>query len=330
LAYAAALLGALIIGVVPGWTSLGLGRRIGMLGLFGVVSTALALVALRAVNVGREYALGTLDGEPKLALDTELLSGLPREFAFLANNSALSLVGQPLLALLGLSILSYRLSGVARLVPFGLGIVPCVTAMVLPSTHFMAARYLAPSAIFYHLGVCVALFAAVDIVRSGFADDARLRRLAPWVGVLVLASVVTARVREYPKGFGVGTEDYRGLQSYFVNELARDTRLVAYDGFFGELMTREYRIGSRPVRLEHFRPVRGIERYLIVEFHVDEADRQATLESLVEKHFGLSPEEWRALPLVRLPHSKYQPPVAARLVNLPRDRAPRGRRKRAP
>ncbi len=327
LAYALSLIGVASIGLFPHWRSFSRKQRLALLGLFSVVCVALGLVAVKAATVGRHYAVGTINGEATLALNTGLLSGLPREFSFLANNSAWSLVGQPLLALAGLFILGLRLRGVARLVPIGLGIVPCLAAMLLPASHFLAPRYLAPSAVFYHLGVCVALFVAVDIVRRGLIDDARLRRLAPLVGWTMLVAVLFARLREYPKGFGAGDVDYRGLQRYFVDELARDTRLVAYYGVFGEMMTRKYRIGSRPVRLEHFRGVRGIDRYLVAEFHIGAGEGRAAVGSLVEEHFGLSAEEWRALPLVRLPHSKYQAPVAARLVQLAQDRAGRGRRK---
>jgi len=326
-AYAVALLAAVTAGVLPSLRQLRWGPRVALLCVLLGASAALGVIVERAMHVGRAYGVGAAESDAKWGLNADLLSELPREFAFLSTNNAWALVGQPVLAFVGLILLSARLTGIARLLPLGLGAVPCLAAVFLPSEHFLAARYLAPSAVFYHLGTCVALLASLDGLRQLLAEAPPLRRFAPFAGWVMLSIVIGARLREYPKGFGAGEADYRSLQRKFVTELASDTRMVAYDGFFGDLMTREYRIGSRAVSLERFRRVRGIKRYLIVEFHVDDEERRAELEALVERHFGLAADEWRALPLVRVPHSKYQSSFVARLVQLP-ERAARGRRKR--
>ncbi len=110
--------------------------------------------------------------------------------------------------------------------------------------------------------------------------------------------------------------------------------MVAYNGYFGEILFgKEYRVGSRPIRLEAFRRVPGIDRYLVVEIHMDD-ERRPELESLVHKKFGLSAQEWRALPLIALPRSTYQYTVPARIVQLPHEKPdeppPPERRKKRP
>jgi hypothetical protein len=72
--------------------------------------------------------------------------------------------------------------------------------------------------------------------------------------------------------------------------------------------------------------VRGIHRYLVVTIHVDGPNRRAVFERLVRRHFRRSPEQWRALPLIPVPHCRYQPAVAARLIELPPDYVPAPRR----
>jgi hypothetical protein len=201
----------------------------------------------------------------------------------------------------------------------------------------MAPRYVVPSAIWYHFGACVAVFAALDGLRAALPHVARSRFISPVLAGLALVLVLGARLREYPNGFGAGADDYRGLQRYFLQHLAKDTAFVAYNGYFGEILFGdEYRVGSRPIRLERFHRVRGINRYLVAEIHMND-ERRPVLESLVEKKLGLSAQEWRALPLLELPHSPYQVAVPARIVQLPSEaqpqdeRAPqRGNKRRSP
>ncbi len=243
-------------------------------------------------------------------------------FRFFVND-VWALAIQPALAVLGLLILTRRMRGVARLLPLGLGFLPCVAVMFVSARHFIAARYVIPSVIWYHVGSCVTLFAGIDRLRLALPQVGRTALLAPLGAWLAFAGLLGARLREYPQGFNVGTNDYRGLQRYFVAHLAQDTAFVSYNGFFGEvLFGKEYRVGSQPIRLEKFHRVRGIDRYLIAEIHIDD-ERRPELESLVETKLGISVEQWRALPVIAVPHSIYQYPVQARVVQLPHESRPR-------
>jgi hypothetical protein len=319
LAYACALLGALVLGIVPVWKSSRLLQRLLTAGLLVGLFVLLGFVAARAAALGTHYATSTTGSAETFALNTSLLAEIAVEFSFMTGRAS-SFAIEPLLAFVGFALLSWRLRGAARLLPFGIGVVPCAAALFISSRHFVAARYLAPSAVFYHLGACVALFAALDRGRAALAQRAHSGLLSPVLGGLVFAGLLGARLREFPNGFHVGTDYYRGLQHYFVEHLAQDTRLVAYYGHFGQILFgKEYRLGSPPISLEKFRRVRGIDRYLVVEIHIAE-DRRADFESLIERQFGLSPEAWRALPLAPLPRSSYQPAVVARLVQIPSKR----------
>jgi hypothetical protein len=317
LAYALALLAALVVGIVPVWKRWRVLQRVQLVGLLLGLLVLLGFVAARAAALGARYSTSTGGMADGPILNTRLLAEIAGDFSPMLAE-AWSFAIAPPLAFVGLALLSWRLRGVARLLPFGIGAVPCVAALFISSRHFVAARYLAPSAVFYHLGFCAALFAALDRVRVVLAQRARSGFLSPVLGGLVFAALLGARLREFPNGFGAGADYYQGLQRYFVDHLAQDTRLVAYYGYFGRILFgKEYHLGSPPISLEKFRRVRGIDRYLVVEIHVGEGDRRDALEKLVKRHFGLSPEAWRALPLVPLPHSLYQPAVAARLVQLP-------------
>ncbi|HEY0463621.1 MAG TPA: hypothetical protein VGC79_05405, partial [Polyangiaceae bacterium] len=295
-------------------------RRVALVAVFVVLLVLLGLVAARLAALAHYYSHGhyakpSAGAEAGPLLNTELLLSFPLEFSFLTSE-AWSLAIQPLLALVGLVLLTLRSRGSARLLPLGIGVAPCLAATFISSGHFIAARYLAPSAVLYHLGACFALFAAFDRLRSVRALAARPALLVPSVAWLVLGALLTARLWEYPDGFGAGVEYYQGLQRYFLDNLAKDTRAVIYFGDFGKLLYgKEYRLGSPPISLERFRPVRGIDRYLVVEINVF-GDRRPAFEALITRRLGLSVEAWRALPLVPLPHTRFQPAVAARLVQL--------------
>jgi len=322
LAYALALLATVALGMAPLWKRLPPLGRVARIGVLLGTLALLGVVAVRALALGRYYSTSHGVAQTGIVLNRGLLGEVVSEYSFLTSEVWPAAI-EPALALVGLSLLSFRLRGAARLLPLGIGVAPCMAALFVSSGHFIAARYFVPSGIWYHLGACVAIFAAIDRLRALLAGGARAK-LAPLVAGLALTAALVARLREFPVGFGVGADDYRGLQSYFVSKLAKDTRLVAYFGSFGQhLLGKEYRIGSPPIWLERFRPVRGIDRYLVVEIHIAGAERRADLESLVERRLGISREEWRSLPLVPLPHSRYQPAVAARLVQLPKDRAHR-------
>lgn len=326
-AYALALLATLVAGVGLGGTAAWPPRWRLLLVPLGVLLGGLSLLAYRAAALGRAYGASAVGADSARGFDRELFFEILREFSFMTD-PVWAIVLQPALALMGLLSLSLSLRGLARLLPIGIGVVPSVVAPFITANHYVAARYVAPSIVFYHLAACVALFAAIDRLRAEFTKSGHSVRLAPILGGLALAVVLVARLREYPKGFGAGGHDYRGLQHYFTTNLAPDTRLVAYDGGFGKLLlSKFYPIGSRPLPLEKFSLLSDVERYLVIEIHVDSPERRATFESLIEERLGLSPEEWRALPLVPLPHSVYQAPVPARLVHIPKARMPKRRPK---
>jgi hypothetical protein len=68
--------------------------------------------------------------------------------------------------------------------------------------------------------------------------------------------------------------------------------------------------------LEAFEPIPGIDRYVIAEFYSGDPYSRARFEPLLKRHFGLSLRQWRALRPLRLPATRYQRPVRARLVLL--------------
>jgi hypothetical protein len=321
LAYALALLGSSAIGVAQHWKKTTAPRRIAAVGTLLVSLVPLGYLTLRASALGRTYAVGAIDTAAGPVFNSDLLQGILHNFSFLTNE-VWSVEIQPGLTLVGLVLLSKRQRGLARALPLGLGLAPCVAALFISGQHFIAARYLAPSAVFYHLGACVALFAAVDGIQLLLARGKWTALLAPYVGGLMLIGFLVPRLLEYPDGFGAGAQDYRAFQRYFRAELAQNTALVAYPGLFGELLLhKEYDVGPRFIRLEKFRSLPGIKRYLIVELH-STAERHAEAGVLVERSLGLSAQAWNSLPLFPLPRSTYQPAVTAYLVQPPSDWVP--------
>jgi hypothetical protein len=317
LAYALALLGSSAIGVGQHWKKTAPPRRLAAVGALLVCLVPLGYLTVRASELGRHYAVGAIDSAAGPVFNSELLQGILENFSFLTNE-VWSHVLQPGLTLVGLVLLSRQLRGVARALPLGLGLAPCIAALFISGQHFIAARYLAPSAVFYHLGACVALFAAVDYIQPLLARGKWPALLAPHLGGLVLVGFLAARLQEYPDGFGAGAEDYRGLQRYFRAELARNTALVSYPGHFGELLLHEeYDVGPRLISLEKFRPLPGIHRYLIVELASPRYHSDAG--ALVERNLGISAQAWSSLPLFPLPRSTYQGAVPAYLVEPPSD-----------
>jgi hypothetical protein len=321
LAYALALLGVVTLGTLPAWLRMELPTR---------QRLTAALLVLASYYSENYDGAGTSTWQSLLEL-------MVRHFAFTTAN-AVGLV-QPLLAAAGLVLLGRSLAGLARIVPAALTFAPCVGALFITSGHFVAPRYLAPAWVLYEIGTCAALFALGDLLRR---TAARLpAMLAVALAWLPFVAPVGLRLAEYPDAFGTGDDDYRGLQRYFLEHLRSDTALVTYVGRFGDrIMGSEYSVGRRPIPLERFRPVPGVQRYLLAEIHVHSSDRGAQLESLVQSRMGIPLDVWRALAPLDLPGTTYQPPVTARLivfdgntVKLPpvhrqrRDRAPRHRRR---
>jgi len=321
LAYAFALFGTLVLGIRPVWRRFSRAGRIALLPSLSALIAVLGVITLRAVDVGTRFAPRKASAAaPDIRLNEQLFDEIIAQFSFMTYETWSWFV-QPLLTFVGLALLSWRLRGVARLLPLGIGVAPGVAALFIPSSHFLTARYLAPSLVLCHLAAGIALFAAYDRLRALLAQGGRAWRAAPVVGWLALAGLVGARVHEFPNGYSAGGDDYEALQRYFDERLAQNTRVVVYVGYLGQILfDQEYRMVSRVIKLESFEPVPGIDRYLVVEVHA--GARRAAFESLVQRKLGVSLEAWRALPLAELPHSVYQPPVKAHLVQLPSDFVP--------
>lgn len=311
IAYTLALLATAAFGMRRAWRPLLASARRGLAcaaSLAGLL-VVLGWLGVKAARVGHDYSVGVHSG---VVLDWGFAVSVWHEFSF-AGNPWLQALELPL-AFAGLLLLGRGLEGVARFVPLALGFGPCILAVAVSAKHPLAARYLAPSFVLYHVGACAGLFALVERVRSRLAlANATWRRAAVWV---LLALPLAVRVAEYPAGYGAGNVYYRGLQQYFMSRLARDTVLVAYRGSYGRrVMDQVYPVNRPVVALEKFRPVRGIRHYLIAEFLIHDEERPR-YEALIRRHFGLSSRAWEALPLVPLPRSTYQPAVTARLVSL--------------
>jgi hypothetical protein len=211
-----------------------------------------------------------------------------------------------------LALLGRSLRGGARLVPATLAFGPCVAALFITSGHFVAARYLAPSWVLYHVGACAALFELGDRARLlATGAPARFGAALAWAPFILPLAL---RFAEYPVAYGTGEDDYRGFQRDFLAKFARDTVLVTYDSGFAQRILSVYDVGQRPLALDKFRRVRGAKRYLVAEFHVRGAARRAKFEALLAARMGISPSVWQSLPLVDLPETTYQPSVSARLV----------------
>jgi len=321
LAYALALLGTVGLGLGLGWKQLSWRWRAAVGATLLVCLLPLAKIALRAAAAQSTFAIGEAGAEGA-SPGIELLRETTREFSFVTSQPWWALL-ETILALLGLALLTRQLRGAARLLPLGLGAAPWIAATFVTAKHFLAPRYFAPSAVLYHLGACIALFALVERAQRALARTAAGPKLVPYVAAAAIIFPLGLRGLEFPAGFGAGGDDYRSLQRYFESELAKDTAFVAYPGYFGQLIFgREYKLSRQPIGLEKFRAVPDLKRYLIIEIHCDTPERRAELEHLVERYFGLSAHAWRSLPLVPIPHTRYQSAVAARIVEPPADWKP--------
>lgn len=288
-------------------------------GAFGAMAAVLVWSVVEASSVSSRH-----EGGIALVFNAALFAELRRTFAWTASPEAWADYVQPLLACAGVALLFRRARGSALSV-FAVLSLPLVVLLFLKSRHFVVPRYGAPSFVLYHLVSWIALFEIADrcgrVATSAFGGV----RVVPRIAWLVLALPFLVRTAEYPRGYGAGRAYYRGLQTHFVDHLAQDTVLVGFLGYVGKRVMRQYPVGSEIVPLERFAPVEGYSRYLIAEFQVAgrKPSRQEKLAKLVRRHFKLSAREFRELPVVELPASKYQPAVRARLVVLPEKRADR-------
>ncbi len=320
LIYAGMVLSVLVAGAVlryarGRWTP----TRAVLLAHLGVLA-GVGAILLRSLTVASSVSerYRANDARTALSFNSALFDEIRREFAWTASSDAWADYGQPLLACAGLALLFRRARGPALAV-LAVFVLPLTVLLFLKSRHFVVPRYAAPSFVLYHLVSWVALLEIADALGRVAKRSLPQIRVASRLALILLAAPFFSRAAEYPRGYSAGRFHYRGLQSYFVDNLAEDTVLVGFLGGWAKRLMSFYPIGSDIVELERFEPVSGYSRYLIAEFHVGarNPERQKQLERLVRKHFKISAAEWRALPLVDLPGSKYQPPVRARLVFLP-------------
>jgi hypothetical protein len=311
LAYAAALVAALAAGAVWAWRR---GDALPALSarslvVVGGLCIGLGIVALRAIWLARFYT------EHQSGPSTrDLFTSILRDFSFF-HECPLAEKIEPFIAAAGLVALALRLRGVARFVPFALAFPPCAGALLISSGHAVAPRYLAPSFIFYQLGATGALLMLADRLLGKDATINIWNVLRSGAAALLLIVPFGLRLAQYPAGYGAGRDYYAGLQAYFDADRAKHTALIVFPHFPGAFIMRtQYDIDAPIVSLESFQPIDGVTRYVIAEFERSSQARQFELE--LGKQLHVSQRRWRALPLAPLAHSKFQPAVRARILEL--------------
>jgi Dolichyl-phosphate-mannose-protein mannosyltransferase len=313
LAYACALLAAIGVGTVPSWRHHVLPPRIQVRSalVLGALLLVLGLVVLRAAMLARFYSSHTVGAKGR-----DLLGTILREFGFLEKRPRAA-IGECFISAAGLCFVAWRLRGMARVLPLALAFLPCAVALLISSGHAVFPRYLAPSFVFYQLGVSAAFLGLWDWIRG----EGAWRKPAHWVRSLVAAPVLLVplgvRLSEYPTGFGAGHAYYAGLQAYLEGAPARDTALVVFPRFQGMfIMNVQYPITVPMLSLETFERKPGIKQYVIAEFEPSSQERD--FEDLLVRHLHVSRRQWRATPVLRLGYTQFQPAVRAHLLRLDR------------
>jgi hypothetical protein len=311
LAYAGALIGTLGVGSFSAWRNgaprLHLSLRTAL--VFGALALVLGTVTFRALMLARFYSEHTVGLRGR-----DLLGSLLHEFSFF-DGRPLASRAEPFVAAAGLLFIGLRLRGIARILPFALAFVPCAGALFISSGHSVAPRYLAPSFVFYQLGAAAAVLLLWDLVRGGSARLTTWSALRSVVGAPVLVLPLALRLAQYPAGYGVQGSYYAGLKAYFRGERANHTALVVYPHFPGEfIMGLQYGVDVPMMSLERFRPIEGVDRYVVAEF--ERPSRARDLQNELNQQLRISPRQWRTLPIVPLAKTEFQPAVHARIVEL--------------
>jgi hypothetical protein len=314
LAYALALWAAVAAGQVRllDLRPLPVRGRASMLAAIGAPLVLLALVSVRLASVVRWYSTHSLGGRAHHHLSALVIW---QNFSFAAR-PRWPIPIEAAISAGGLVFIALRRRDLGGLIPLLLAFAPVGVGRLVSSGHALAPRYLWPSFVFYHLGEVAAVFAVLDLVAWGArrigGPAPRLAALA-W---LILLVPLNLRLREYPDGYGAGQVNYRGLKAYFEGPRGKDTALVVFVGYAGlSIMGTQYPVPML-MSLESFQRIPGIDRYLVAEFHSTDPHLMGEFRPLIARHFGLSPGQWRALRLVRLPGTRFQAPVRARLVVL--------------
>jgi hypothetical protein len=309
-AYALALWAAVVVGTARRWRARTLPprERIALVSILTLTLLSFGAISVLVVSLAHWYQTHALGGKAQHHFS---VPSMWRAFSFLARPPWPSL--EPFVAAFGLLFVAGRSRRLAGLIPFALTFAPIAVASKLSSGHSLGPRYLYPSFVFYQLGEVAAVFGVFELLAK---LAGRWGRPVAALGLVALVVPLALRVREYPTGFGAGTAYYRGLQAYFEGPRGRDTALVVFVGYAGlRIMQTQYPV-PHLMSLEAFEPIPGIERYVIAEFHSGDPNSSAKFEPLLKRHFGLSLRQWRALRPVRLPATRYQGPVRARLVLL--------------
>lgn len=271
------------------------------------------LVALfRFTRIANHYGVG--DGDASAGSVAGSLIRLLHEFSPVHSASFVA-YAFAVFALLGLVEFCFtrRSAGVLLLVAV---LSPVVGLVAIGNDVELRPRYAIAAFVVYYLLAIAGLSSAAEWSASGLARCANASR-----GRLGLASGVTlglliaARAAQFPAGYSAGTFYHAGLRDYLRSEGGR-TALACYVGFVcQQTMKGRYAIDPPPIRLERFRKLPGVDRYLVAEFHADRGRRKRFVK-LLERYFGISGKAWNALPLVDLPATRYQPSLRARLIDL--------------
>jgi 4-amino-4-deoxy-L-arabinose transferase-like glycosyltransferase len=313
LAYAAALIGALVVGTL--WPrrhalrSLRISRSRAI--VLGLLALALAVVAWQELNLVRFYKTHRIGPQPH-----DLWSNILWEFSFLHQSQRAAKI-EAFVAAAGLILLGLRLRGIARIIPFALAFAPCAGALLISTGHGVAPRYLAPSFVFYQLGAVVLPVEIALGVRRGGERFRLASILCGVAGGAALLFVLVVRLREYPLGYGAGRYYYAGLQRYFRDGQNRRTALIVSPQFPGQFIVESGYPVDVPVQaLENFKPIPGVKSYLLAEFPPSSRERQIEIE--LGRRLHLSPHQVKKLPVVELEKTKFQPAVRARLIRVGR------------
>ena len=308
-AYALSLWGAVVVGTARRWRpqTLSVPQRAALASVLGLTLLSFGAITVLVVSLAHWYEMHALGR----AQHHFSVPSIWRAFSFLARPPWPAF--EPFVAAFGLLFIAVRRRSLAGLIPLALTFAPIGVASLMSSGHSLGPRYLYPSFVFYQLGEVAAVFGVFELLAR---LAGRWGRPLAALGLVALVVPLGLRLREYPTGFGAGTANYRGLQAYFEGPRGRDTALVVFVGYAGlRIMQTQYPV-PHLMSLEAFEPIPGIDRYLIAEFSSGDPYSRAKFEPLLKRHFGLSLRQWRALRPVRLPATRYQGPVRARLVLL--------------
>jgi uncharacterized membrane protein len=271
------------------------------------------IAAWRYGRIAKRYGIG--EDDPASLSPITALDRLLSDFSPVHAAPALAYAA-PLFALLCLAEL-FAARRAAALTLLACLLLPVAGLAAMGNGIAFRPKYAIAAFVVYHLlfvaGVCSAFERMARLVSNRVSNGTSPRFSGIFPGVVV-GALLLARVTQFPAGYSAGTVHHAGLRDY-LRAAGEKTALVCYVGYVcRQLMAGRYAVEPEPMTLESFRKRPGVERYLVAEFHVEGA-RAKQFASLLRKHFGLDQKAWKALPLVELPETRYQPGVRARVVD---------------